>query len=143
MWELYRMKRRVDMYRNHKGRNGGPGALELRQQVVAENLAPAARALCGQVGAAAAIPALALSKNAALHPIDSSRMVAIVSLGSSSSSQEASAGAAAPTAAPPPPVQDSPYLGREERQLLEQGKAEHRETTASARRALKVGLGAF
>ncbi|KAL4421487.1 hypothetical protein ABPG75_010778 [Micractinium tetrahymenae] len=32
----------------------------------------------------------------------------------------------------------TPYLGREERMLLEQGKAEHRETTAAARRALQV-----
>ena len=60
----------------------------------------------------------------------------------SSSGQGGSSAAAAPPPPPPPPaLGDSPYLGREERQLLEQGKAEHRETTKSARRALKVGLG--
>lgn len=32
----------------------------------------------------------------------------------------------------------TPYLGREERILLEQGKAAHRETTAAARRALQA-----
>ncbi|KAL4432230.1 hypothetical protein ABPG77_005992 [Micractinium sp. CCAP 211/92] len=32
----------------------------------------------------------------------------------------------------------TPYLGREERMLLDLGKAEHRETTATARRALQV-----
>jgi hypothetical protein len=33
----------------------------------------------------------------------------------------------------------TPYLGTEERQLLERGKAEHRSTTATAKRALQVG----
>lgn len=32
----------------------------------------------------------------------------------------------------------TPYLGREERMMLEKGKAEHRETTAAARRALQA-----
>lgn len=36
-------------------------------------------------------------------------------------------------------LDDSPYLGSEERQLLERGKAEHRETTSTAKRALQVG----
>jgi hypothetical protein len=34
---------------------------------------------------------------------------------------------------------DSPYLSYEDRELLQRGKAVHRETTASAKRALQVG----
>ena len=47
-----------------------------------------------------------------------------------------------PTHAPRPnggTLSDTPYLGTEERQLLERGKAEHRSTTATAKRALQVG----
>lgn len=35
---------------------------------------------------------------------------------------------------------DTPYLAPEDRKLLELGKAEHRETTATARRALQVTI---
>lgn len=44
----------------------------------------------------------------------------------------------------PPRDHDTPYLSAGERRLLEAGKAEHRETTATAKRALqarRVGAG--
>lgn len=39
---------------------------------------------------------------------------------------------------PEGPLPDSAALGPDERQLLETGKAQHRETTATAKRALQV-----
>lgn len=37
---------------------------------------------------------------------------------------------------------DTPYLAPEDRKLLDLGKAEHRDTTATARRALQASIAA-